>query len=94
MAARRTPTPDVRATTGGSPITNGVTGPPPTNVSVLAEPLLTADDVASLLRVPRSTVYELTRSRRLPHVKVGRRTLFVRSDLDAWIVASRIMPLR
>ena len=46
-----------------------------------------------VLEVPRSTVYELTRSRRLPHVKVGRRTLFVRSDLDAWIVASRVMPL-
>ena len=94
MAARRTPTPDIHATAGGSPIINGVSPPPPRDVSVLAEPLLTADDVASLLRVPRSTVYELTRSRRLPHVKVGRRTLFVRSDLDAWIVASRVMPLQ
>jgi excisionase family DNA binding protein len=64
-----------------------------TEAPLLAEPLLTADDVASLLRVPRSTVYELTRSRRLPHVKVGWRTLFVRSDLDAWIAASRVMPL-
>jgi excisionase family DNA binding protein len=34
----------------------------------LSEPLLTADEVAALLRVPRSTVYELTRSRRLPHI--------------------------
>ena len=53
----------------------------------LSEPLLTADEVAALLRVPRSTVYELTRTRRLPHIKVGRRTLFVRVDLDAWVVA-------
>jgi excisionase family DNA binding protein len=46
----------------------------------LSEPLLTADDVAALLRIPRSTVYELTRTRRLPHIKLGRRTLFVRAD--------------
>jgi excisionase family DNA binding protein len=58
----------------------------------LSEPLLTADEVAALLRVPRSTVYELTRSRRLPFIKVGRRTLFVRVDLDEWVMANRIRP--
>jgi hypothetical protein len=26
----------------------------------------------------------------LPHIKIGRRTLFVRVDLDAWVVANRI----
>ena len=60
----------------------------------LSEPLLTADEVAALLRVPRSTVYELTRTRRLPHVKVGRRTLFVRADLETWVVESRVTPLQ
>jgi excisionase family DNA binding protein len=93
MATRPTPSPHVHAAGGGSPNTNDGAVSPRTEVPLLAEPLLTADDVASLLRVPRSTVYELTRSRRLPYVKVGRRTLFVRSDLDAWIVASRVMPL-
>jgi excisionase family DNA binding protein len=58
----------------------------------LSEPLLTADDVAELLRVPRSTVYELTRTRRLPFVKVGRRTLFVRVDLESWVVENRVTP--
>ena len=80
---------------GGLPANSGLSnrGPLPARAEpLLSEPLLTADDVALLLRVPRSTVYELTRSRRLPHVKVGRRTLFVRSDLDAWIIASRVMP--
>ena len=57
---------------------------------VLSEPLLTADDAAELLRVRRSTVYELARTRRLPHVRVGRRILFVRSDLAAWVVANRV----
>ncbi len=59
---------------------------------VLSEPLLTADDAAELLRVRRSTVYELARNRRLPHVRVGRRILFVRADLAAWVVANRVMP--
>jgi excisionase family DNA binding protein len=81
---------------GGLPANSGLSNgvPVPARAEpLLSEPLLTADDVALLLRVPRSTVYELTRSRRLPHVKVGRRTLFVRSDLDAWIIASRVVPL-
>jgi excisionase family DNA binding protein len=59
--------------------------------TLLSEPLLTAEEVAALLRVPRSTVYELMRTRRLPHIKVGRRTLFVRVDLDAWVVANRVL---
>jgi excisionase family DNA binding protein len=67
---------------------NGATRTP------LSEPLLTADEVAALLRVPRSTVYELTRTRRLPHIKVDRRTHFVRLDLDAWVVANRVTPRR
>ncbi len=93
MATRRAPAP----LNGGPPPTgagrDGTEVQARTELPLLAGPLLTADDVASLLRIPRSTVYELTRSRRLPHVKVGRGTLFVRSDLDAWIVASRVMPL-
>jgi excisionase family DNA binding protein len=32
--------------------------------------------VYEILRVPRSTVYELASSRRMPFLKVGRRTLF------------------
>jgi excisionase family DNA binding protein len=59
---------------------------------LLTEPLLTADDAAQLLRVRRSTVYELARNRRLPYVKVGRRVLFVRTDLAAWIVTNRVEP--
>jgi len=50
------------------------------------ETLLTADEAARLLHVPRSTVYELVRSRGLPHVRIGERGLrFTRSDLGSWI---------
>lgn len=52
----------------------------------LTEPLMTADEAARLMRVPRSTLYELVRSRGLPHVRIGDRGLrFTRSGLQAWI---------
>jgi excisionase family DNA binding protein len=53
---------------------------------LLAEPLLDANETARLLHVPRSTLYELVRSRGLPHVRIGRRGLrFTRTDLARWI---------
>lgn len=52
----------------------------------LAEPLLDANEAARLLKVPRSTLYELVRSRGLPHVKVGRALRFTQSDLAHWVV--------
>jgi excisionase family DNA binding protein len=52
---------------------------------LLAEPLLDANEAARLLKVPRSTLYELVRSRGLPHVKVGRALRFTRADLATWI---------
>jgi len=56
------------------------------DAQMLDEPLLDADEAARLLRVPRSTLYELVRSRGLPHVRIGRRGLrFTRADLARWI---------
>lgn len=54
----------------------------------LAQPLLTADEAAELLHVPRSTVYELVRSRGLPHVRIGERGLrFTRGGLEEWVAS-------
>ncbi|HET6505616.1 MAG TPA: helix-turn-helix domain-containing protein [Baekduia sp.] len=60
----------------------------PTSVA-LAEPLLTADDVAELLSIPRSSVYEYTRHQHnpLPSIPVGRYRRFHRSALEAWLTA-------
>jgi excisionase family DNA binding protein len=54
----------------------------------LTEPLLNADEAAQLLHVPRSTLYELVRSRHLPHVRVGRALRFTRQDLAGWVKAN------
>lgn len=53
---------------------------------LLIEPLLDAREAAKLLHVPRSTLYELVRSRGLPHVKIGQRGMrFSRTDLARWV---------
>lgn len=51
----------------------------------MPEPLLDANEAARLLRVPRSTLFELVRSRGLPHIRVGRTLRFTREDLGRWI---------
>jgi excisionase family DNA binding protein len=55
----------------------------------LAEPLLDAAAAAKLLAVKPSWVYEAVRSRRIPHLKIGRHIRFLRSDLEAWIDSQR-----
>lgn len=56
-----------------------------TGAHSLVEPLLDADQAARLLHVPRSTLYELVRSRHLPHVRVGRSLRFTRDHLARWV---------
>jgi len=60
-------------------------------VVTLNEPLLTADQVATLLGVPRSSVYEYARRRRdpLPSIEVGRHRRFFRGDLERWLSEQR-----
>jgi excisionase family DNA binding protein len=51
--------------------------------------LMTASDVAALLCVPVSTIYELTRSGRLPCLRIGRAVRFSKEDLEAHLAAQR-----
>lgn len=47
--------------------------------------VMTADEVASLLRVSRWHVYELAQSGSIPHVRLGRTLRFSREALRQWI---------
>jgi excisionase family DNA binding protein len=54
--------------------------------------LLTVQEVAELLRVPVSWVYDRTRlrgSERLPHIKVGKYLRFRAEELERYIEALR-----
>ena len=50
-----------------------------------AGPLLTLEEVAAVLKVPRSWIYERTRRKLIPHVKLGKYLRFPRAALSAWI---------
>jgi excisionase family DNA binding protein len=54
--------------------------------------LLTVEEVAELLRVPRSWVYERTRKRafdRIPGFRLGKYWRFRRADVLAWLDRQR-----
>jgi excisionase family DNA binding protein len=52
--------------------------------------LLKPAEASELLSVPISWVYEAARTRRLPHLKVGKHLRFLRADLDSWVEAQRV----
>jgi excisionase family DNA binding protein len=59
---------------------------------VLTEELLTVDELASIFKLTRWTIYNLTRSRNrregaLPYIKIGRELRFRRSAVESWLVA-------
>jgi excisionase family DNA binding protein len=51
----------------------------------MADSLLTAPDVATLLGVPVSWVYEQSRRGRIPTVTLGRYRRYRRETIEAWI---------
>jgi excisionase family DNA binding protein len=60
-------------------------------VAAAPSEILTVAEVAALLKVPQSSVYEWTRYRgaqrvALPHRKVGKYLRFLRSETEAWLV--------
>jgi excisionase family DNA binding protein len=51
--------------------------------------LLTADEVAARLRVPKSWVYRAAREGELPSVRCGRYRRFDERDVESWIDQQR-----
>ena len=66
------------------PQTAPVNSDPSTGPNAARE-LLTADQVAALLAVPKSWVYAETRAARLPHVKLGRYYRYSRPSIEAFV---------
>lgn len=52
--------------------------------------LLTSDETAEFLRIPKCTLYKYTHNKRIPYYRVGRHILFARSDLEAWLEDHRV----
>ena len=51
----------------------------------MEDKLLTVDEVAELLRLPRTQVYRLQRRGDIAAVKISRRTLFTREQVNQFI---------
>ncbi len=49
--------------------------------------VLTAEDVAAILRMTLAWVYSETRQNRIPHMRFGRRFRYRRSTIMAWLAA-------
>jgi excisionase family DNA binding protein len=47
--------------------------------------LLTADEVADLMRVTRAWVYAETRRNAIPHLRLGRYVRYRRTAIEAWM---------
>ena len=54
---------------------------------------LTIEEVAEILRVSRATIYRECRNKNIPYFKVAGAIRFDRTDIAAWIEASRVKPI-
>ena len=52
------------------------------------EDVLTVAEVADLVRLPRSTVYELARRGSIPAHRIGRAWRLIRQEIEEWLLAS------
>jgi excisionase family DNA binding protein len=61
----------------------------PTVITIDPQPLLTVDEAVHYLRISKNTLYGYTSKGRIPHIKQGKRLLFRKSQLDAWLNAKQ-----
>ena len=57
--------------------------------SFLDDQPINIDEAAAFIKKPKSTVYQLTSTRKIPFNKVGKQLLFFKKDLLAWIEESK-----
>ena len=78
------PVPDGAAT----PATADDHATTPGVVAVEAEAVLDVEDIATLLRVGRNTVYSLVAKNQIPHRRLGKQIRFSRTAVMSWLSAS------
>lgn len=61
-------------------------------LAIQALAVMTVDEVAEYLRIPRGSVYKLARRGRIPCQKVGRHWRFRGTALDEWLGAKAQVP--
>jgi excisionase family DNA binding protein len=56
------------------------------------ERLLNNTEAAKLLNISPFSLRGKVSRKEIPHIKVGRRTLFSPTDLQAWVEANKVQP--
>lgn len=54
-----------------------------------SDKFLTIDEAADYLNLAKQTLYGFTSKNLIPHIKRAKRILFLRSDLDKWLLEGR-----
>ena len=58
------------------------------------EEILSLSEASKFLKVSKSCVYKLTSAKKIPHfVPGGKKIYFKKSDLEDWILNSRVTPI-
>ena len=58
------------------------------------EEILSLSEASEFLKLSKSGIYKLTSAKKIPHfVPGGKRIYFKKSDLENWILNSRITPM-
>jgi excisionase family DNA binding protein len=57
--------------------------------SINADSILTVEEAAKYLQIPKGTIYQLTHRREIPFNKVGRSLRFRKGDLDSWLISNK-----
>jgi len=56
------------------------------------EKLLTIDELAKVLSVKKSTIYQWVHLELIPHMKVGRLLRFREEDIQKWLISRQVEP--
>ncbi|UCC94587.1 MAG: helix-turn-helix domain-containing protein [Candidatus Omnitrophota bacterium] len=57
----------------------------------MTDEILTADDVCKYLKIPRSTLYQLAKDKKIPAFKVGRHWRFKRERVQDWVERQEVL---
>jgi excisionase family DNA binding protein len=57
------------------------------------ESLLTIQQLAEKINLRPATIYKMTSSKRIPHIKIGNRVFFEEARIEAWIESKNVEPL-
>ena len=56
------------------------------------EKLLTIDELAEVLSVKKSTIYQWVHLGLIPHIKVGRLLRFKEGNIQKWLISRQVEP--